>query len=190
MDIKKAFEDLYLMVQDEHLKAFQAQDVKDIENLMDAVVAANRIFVYGCGREGIAARSFAMRLMHLGKEVHWLWDDTTPGMAKGDLLILNSGCGNVGNIHYIAERSKATGATLAVITGTPREKTPALADVVLFIPAHVYLGTDERCVPSRQPMGNLYEQHCFMLFDIIIMLLEDRLQLDHDKMEARHRNVE
>ncbi|MDO5107588.1 MAG: PhzF family phenazine biosynthesis protein, partial [Coriobacteriaceae bacterium] len=24
---------------------------------------------------------------HLGKEVHWIWDDTTPGMASGDLFI-------------------------------------------------------------------------------------------------------
>ena len=162
MDIKKTYEELYTRVLEEHRRAFEIQDIGELERLMAAIVAADRIFVMGVGREGIAARAFAMRLMHLGKEVHWIWDDTTPGMAKGDLLILNSGCGNVGNIHYIAERSKATGATLAVITGTPREKTPALADVVLFIPAHVYLGTDERCVPSRQPMGNLYEQHCFM----------------------------
>jgi len=190
MDVRKRFEAWYLKVQDEHLKAFEAQNVEDIERLMKAIVAARRIFVLGSGREGIAARSFAMRLMHLGKEVHWVWDDTTPGMGAGDLFIVNSGCGRVGHLHYVAQRAKAAGATLAVITGAPNEETPALADLVVFVPAHVYLGTDPRCVPSEQPMGNLYEQHCFMLFDIIIMLLEEELHLDHDKMEARHRNVE
>ncbi|MBQ8963819.1 MAG: SIS domain-containing protein [Clostridia bacterium] len=190
MDIAKRYNELYAQVIKEHQQAFEAQGVEDIEKLMAAIVAAKRVFVLGAGREGIAARSFAMRLTHMGKEVHWVWDDTTPGMGAGDLLILNSGSGRIGHIHYIAERGKATGATLAVITGTPLEITPALADVVLFIPAHVYLGTDPRCVPSLQPMGNLYEQHCFMLFDIIIMLLEEQLQLDHDKLESRHRNVE
>jgi 6-phospho-3-hexuloisomerase len=39
-------------------------------------------------------------------------------------------------------------------------------------------------------MGNLFEQHLFMLFDIIIMLLEEKLSVSHKDMEKRHRNVE
>ena len=27
----------------------------------------------GAGREGLSTREFAMRLMHLGKESHWIW---------------------------------------------------------------------------------------------------------------------
>ena len=84
----------------------------------------------------------------------------------------------------------AAGATLAVITGAPRQKTPMMADLVLFVPAQVFNGTDERCVPSVQPMGALFEQHCFVLFDIIILLLEQSLKLDHAAMESRHRNIE
>ena len=83
-----------------------------------------------------------------------------------------------------------TGATIAVVTGDPRQKTPALADCVLFVPAAVFNGTDPRAVPSIQPMGNLFEQHIFLLFDMIIMMLEEELQLDHQAMESRHRNVE
>lgn len=39
-------------------------------------------------------RAFAMRLMHMGKEVHWIWDDTTPHIGKGDLLIATLGDGS------------------------------------------------------------------------------------------------
>jgi 6-phospho-3-hexuloisomerase len=39
-------------------------------------------------------------------------------------------------------------------------------------------------------MGNLFEQHLFLLFDIIIMLIEKQLRLSHDEMAARHRNIE
>lgn len=190
MDIKKTYNELYTRVLDEHRRAFEAQDTDEIEKLMSAIIASNRIFVMGVGREGIAARAFAMRLMHLGKEVHWIWDDTTPGMTKGDLFIVVSGPGQIGHIQYVAEKGQAAGATLAVITGAPRQKTPSMADLVLFVPAQVYNGTDERCIPSVQPMGALFEQHCFVLFDIIIIMLEQVMQLDHAAMESRHRNIE
>ena len=190
MDVKSKYSELYTQVLEEHRRAFEIQDVGEIERLMSAIIDANRIFVMGVGREGIAARSFAMRLMHLGKEVHWIWDDTTPGMTAGDLFIVVSGPGQIGHIHYVAEKGKAAGAKLAVITGAPKQKTPQMADLVLFVPAQVYNGTDERCVPSVQPMGALFEQHCFVLFDIIIIMLEQTLNLDHAAMESRHRNIE
>jgi|GEM_PF-5484248 len=55
--------------------------------------------------------------------------------------------------------------------------------------AAVYLGVDP-VVESIQPMGNLFEQHLFLLFDIIIMLLQQRLNITHSEMAARHRNIE
>ena len=111
-------------------------------------------------------------------------------MAAGDLFIAVNGSGKIGHIHYVTERAKESGAAVAVVTGGPKEKTPALAGCVLFVPACVYNGTDDRAVPSVQPMGNLFEQHLFLLFDIIIIQLEEEMQLTHAQMEARHRNVE
>ncbi|MCD8216082.1 MAG: hypothetical protein LUC97_10650 [Clostridiales bacterium] len=58
------------------------------------------------------------------------------------------------------------------------------------MPAAVYKGTDPRVVSSVQPMGNLFEQHLFLLFDIIIMLLKEELGLTYEAMEGRHRNIE
>lgn len=174
----------------EHTEVFEKQDLLEVEKFMEAIIAAKRIFALGAGREGIATRAFAMRLSHLGKETHWVWDDTTPGMGTGDLLIMSSGSGKIGHIHYIAEQAKKVGATLAIVTGTPKEMTPAIADVVLFVPACVFNGTDDRCVPSIQPMGSLYEQHLFLLYDTIVLMLEKEMKLSHDEMEARHRNVE
>ena len=190
MNLQERYHQLADTILQEHRAAFDAQDLQQVRDLMDCIKAANRIFVMGVGREGISSRAFAMRLMHLGKEVHWIWDDTTPGMGKDDLFIATNGSGQIGHIHYVVEQAKKTGATIAVVTGDPRQKTPALADCVLFVPAAVFNGTDPRAVPSIQPMGNLFEQHIFLLFDMIIMMLEEELQLDHQAMESRHRNVE
>ena len=54
-------------------------DEAEIEALMAAIIRAKRVFCIGAGREGLSTRAFAMRLMHLGKDAHWIWDDTTPG---------------------------------------------------------------------------------------------------------------
>lgn len=181
---------LWQTVLEEHRRVFEAQDEAQLEKSLGAIRDAGRIFVTGAGREGIAARSFAMRLMHLGKEVHWLWDDTTPGMKEGDLFIAVNGSGKIGHIDYLLDRAGQTGAGRLVVTGAPGERTPQEAEHVLFLPACVYKGTDPRVVPSVQPMGNLFEQHLFLLFDIMVMLLEEQMGLTAEQMEARHRNIE
>lgn len=190
MNLRAEYDRLTQAVLEEHKAVFEKQDLDEIEKFMDEIQKANRIFTLGAGREGIATRAFSMRLSHLGKEVHWVWDDTTPGMQEGDLFLFVSGSGKIGHIHYVAEQAKKAGARLAVVTGTPKEMTPAIADCVLFVPACVFNGTDPRVVPSIQPMGSLYEQHLLLLYDVIILLLEQRMQVSHEAMEARHRNVE
>lgn len=181
---------LYETVLAEHEQVFQNQNLDELRETIEEIIKADRVFIMGVGREGIAARGFAMRLMHLGKETHWIWDDTTPGMGENDLFIAVNGSGKIGHIHYVVEQAKNTGARILVVTGNPNEKTPLLADKTLFVPAAVFNGTDTRCIESIQPMGNLFEQHLFLLFDMIIILSEKDLNLSHELMEKRHRNIE
>lgn len=190
METGKEYKNLYETILSEHLEVFKKQDIEELDAFMDLIASSSKIFVMGVGREGIAARGFAMRLMHLGKEVHWIWDDTTPGMHEGDLFIAVNGSGEIGHISYTVDQGKKAGATTAIITGAPKGSCPSKADFCLFVPAAVYKGDDPRAVPSVQPMGNLFEQHLFLLFDIIIMLLEKKLSVSHKEMESRHRNVE
>ena len=177
-------------VLEEHEAVFDAQDVEELERFLHAIMEARRVFIVGAGREGIAARSFAMRIMHLGKETFWLWDDTTPGMREGDLFLAVDGSGKIGHIDYLLEQSFRTGAKTGVITGAPGERIPQKADYLLFVPAAVYKGTDSRVIRSAQPMGNLFEQHLFLLFDIMVMLLREEMGLSYEEMESRHRNIE
>jgi 6-phospho-3-hexuloisomerase len=189
MSVEEEYKYIYSQLLEEHLHVFERQNLDQLQQFMNLICDSARIFVMGVGREGIAARGFAMRLMHLGKEVHWIWDDTTPGMHENDLFIAVNGSGNIGHINFVIERALATGATVVAVTGSPSGKAFHLAGHMLFVPAAVYLGTDP-VVDSIQPMGNLFEQHLFLLFDIIIMLLEKQLHLSHKDMIARHRNIE
>src|SRR4051794_6484512 len=63
--------------------------------LIEAIVAARRIAVYGCGREGLALRGFCMRLFHMGRDAHVVGDMTTPPLGPGDLLIVTVGPGKL-----------------------------------------------------------------------------------------------
>lgn len=190
MRCRDQYQSLYQEMLKEHKKVFERQDTDELDQFMSMIIEAKRIFLMGVGREGISTRAFAMRLMHLGKETHWIWDDTTPGMHEGDLFIATNGSGKIGHITYVVEQAKKTGAKVAVVTGAPKEVCPSLADFTLFVPAAVFNGTDARTVPSVQPMGNLFEQHLYMLFDMIVMMLETELNESHEDMEARHRNIE
>lgn len=190
MTFAKRYSDYVRTVLEEHEAVFGAQDVEELERFLHAIMEARRVFIVGAGREGIAARSFAMRIMHLGKETFWLWDDTTPGMREGDLFLAVDGSGKIGHIDYLLEQSFRTGAKTGVITGAPGERIPQKADYLLFVPAAVYKGTDSRVIRSAQPMGNLFEQHLFLLFDIMVMLLREEMGLSYEEMESRHRNIE
>ncbi|AEF81856.1 SIS domain-containing protein [Leadbettera azotonutricia] len=189
MSLAEDYSSLYKTILEEHRQVFEAQDIQMLRRFMDLIASHKRIFIMGAGREGIAARGFAMRLMHLGKDVHWIWDDTTPGMGKDDLFIVVNGGGNIGHINYVMSQAKQSGAHIACISGSPSGAGVKIADFILFVPAAVYKGTDP-VTPSIQPMGNLFEQHLFLLFDVVIILLEKELKLSHEEMAARHRNVE
>ncbi len=164
-------------------------DEAQIDAFMAAIVRAPRIFLVGAGREGLSAKAFAMRLTHLGKPTHWIWDDTTPGIAMGDLVIVVSGGGSIGHIDYVFDRAREAGAEIAVVTGDPGGVTPKKAQIVLFLPAAVYKGK-AAVVPSEQPMGNLFEQALLILFDQIAIALAEWMGIAKAALEARHRNVE
>lgn len=164
-------------------------DAESISALIDEIMSAHKIVLAGVGREGLATRFFAMRLMHLGFDSHWLWDDTAPGAGAGDLVIMTNGSGEIPHLDVVAEAVKTAGATLVVVTGVPTGRTAQRADRVVFVPASVYKG-EGNLVPSKHPMGTLFEQSVLITFDEIVLLLAERLGITHAEMADRHRNYE
>lgn len=182
---------LFNTIISEMTEVFQTISYKNLDYFVSLVNDHQRIFLIGVGREGLATKAFSMRLMHLGKEAHWIWDDTCPAIEAGDLLIATMGDGEIGHIRYICERAKANGAKVCIVTGSPSGSgVQELADQYLFVPASVYRGKDT-VVPSMQPMGNLFEQTLFVIFDVVIMRLQQlNPTITYAEMSKRHRNVE
>lgn len=184
----------------EHEEVFAQLDMQQLRIFLDAIMQANRIFVHGTGREGISMRGFAMRLAHLGKPTCWLMDDTTVGMHEGDLFIISDGRGDVGIHRRIVQQAAKTGAKIAMITALPEGNLAKnYADIILFVHSTVYM--DEKhaekdapvqhdVVATVQPMGNQFEQHLYLLMDIIAIILKDDMGLTYEDMEKNHRNIE
>lgn len=176
-------------VADEIRATLARMDTEQVEAVLAAIEAAERIFVIGVGREGLASRAFAMRLMHCGFDVSLGWDDTTPAVGPDDLLIMVNGSGQIGHLDYVFGKVAAIGATTVVVTGVPSAATPTAADHVLQVPATVYLGEGD-LVESIQPMGSLFEQCTLIVFDLMILQLIKRRGLSYPELAARHRNFE
>lgn len=185
------YKTLYNEILSEQRKVYESLSEEDLERFIEKIEKSEKIFLIGVGREGMATRAFAMRLMHMGKEVHWIWDDTAPSINKGDLLIATLGDGEIGHIKYICKKAKENGAFIYIITGSKSgSAVQKLADDTLFIPASVYRGKD-KVVPSIQPMGNLFEQCLFVILDMaVIIIVENSENLSFEDMSKRHRNVE
>ena len=183
------FKELSVQCMKELTEVFARMSDANVRELLEEIKGTKRIFLLGAGREGLATRSFAMRLMHLGKESFWIWDDTTPSIGAGDLMICACGSANVGHENYIAEMAKKAGARLALITPSDEGFLLSIADIVVKVPAAAYKAVGD-FVPSQQLMGNLFEQTLFIFYDILVMMLREESNMKPEEMVARHRNVE
>src|ERR1700683_2821082 len=70
---------------------FDATPEDALDALIEEIVKAKRIVVFGLGREGLQMRGFAMRLFHMGRDVAVWGDMTTPALGPGDLFIASAG---------------------------------------------------------------------------------------------------
>lgn len=117
------YTELYEGILQELRRVFEELKEASLTAFVETIKSHNRIFFIGVGREGMVTRAFAMRLMHMGKSIFWVWDDTTPAMEKGDLLVATSGSGEIGHIDYVCRKAKEHGAFVCLITGSPSGDT-------------------------------------------------------------------
>jgi 6-phospho-3-hexuloisomerase len=65
------------------------------DSACETLARAKRIGVYGCGREALQIKGFAIRLFHLGMSVWVVGDMTMPPLGEGDVFLLTGGPGEL-----------------------------------------------------------------------------------------------
>ncbi|AWB45629.1 6-phospho-3-hexuloisomerase [Paenibacillus sp. CAA11] len=160
----------------------------DAEGLVQAILSADQVFTAGAGRSGLMMKAFAMRLMQMGIHAYVVGETVTPSLGNQDLLILGSGSGETKGLVAMAEKAKALGGELALLTIVPESTLAGLADKLVVLEA----ATKDQSggSASLQPMASRFEQSMLLMLDAIILRLMEIKGLGTQMMYGRHANLE
>lgn len=164
-------------------------DEAKLGELVELLARSKRVVLYGCGREGLMMRALCMRLFHLGVDAHMVADMTTPPVGPGDLLLVSAGPGYLSTVEALLGVARKAGAATACFTAEAGSQVTKSSDFTLVIPAQT-MARDQAAPTSFLPMGSLYEGAQFLLYEILVMMLKERLGETAESMRARHTNLE
>ncbi|WP_443944067.1 6-phospho-3-hexuloisomerase [Pedobacter sp. AW1-32] len=191
MDNQQLIWDLQLsldLILEENLALTKKMDLESLIPFVNYIQQAERIFIISAGRSGFAMRAAAMRLMHLGMNVYFVGETTTPAIKPGDLLIAASGSGTTSTIVRAAEKSKLAGATVVALTTNIQSPLAALADYSVRIAAAEK--QDHGGANSKQYAGSLFEQFLLLLMDAVFQSLWKLDGTPAEELWKRHANLE
>ncbi len=183
--------ELFQAVINELVDGAKEVDESQIDKLVEAILAAKRVFVAGAGRSGFVARAFSNRLMHLGFTVYFVGDTTTPSIQSDDLLVISSGSGTTKSLVAMAQTAQSKGTSIATVTIFPDHTIGQMAKTVVQL-----LGTTNKFIAEGkgktrvQPMGNIFEQLSFLVYDTVTTKIKEMTGQTEEQMAARHANLE
>ena len=168
----------------EELRAVFARVPADaVAQLAGEIANAHRVLVYGAGRTGLVLQAFAMRLMHLGIDGHFVGQLATPPIRGGDLLLVTLALGRLPTVDALIGSAKATGARIAAISARP--ELVQAANLVIPLPAQT-MGDPPT---SILPLGSPFELALSLLCDLTIVELMALLGRSNADLAARHANL-
>lgn len=194
MTIRKAMTDIL-----EHInQVAESIRLEQVRGFVDAMIGANKIFIYGAGRSGLVGKAFAMRLMHLDFNVYVVGETITPAFEPGDLLIAISGSGETKSIVDAAEIAKKQGGKVVAITSYANSTLGTLSDVVVEIPGRTKADIPTDYIARQMltkykwiaPMGTLFEDSTMIFLDGVIALLMATFQKTEKDMKKKHATLE
>ncbi|MBD8137839.1 6-phospho-3-hexuloisomerase [Bacillus sp. CFBP 13597] len=162
---------------------------EEAEKLVNGILESKKVFVAGAGRSGFMAKSFAMRMMHMGIDSYVIGETVTSNFEKEDILIIGSGSGETKSLVSMAEKAKSIGGKIATVTIFPDSTIGQLADITIKLPGSPK-DQSEGDYKTIQPMGSLFEQTLLLFYDAVILRFMEKKGLDTNKMYGRHANLE
>lgn len=164
-------------------------DSAQVEQLMEAVLSARKVFFVGVGRVLLSLQAIAKRWSHLGIDTHFVGEITEPAITGEDLLIVGSGSGTTLFPAGIAQKAHKVGAKVVHIGSNPNSGLKDIAAFMVRIPVRTkYYLEDE--IDSDQPMTSLFEQTLLLLGDIVAKMMIERKELDMKALWQYHANLE
>ena len=172
---------------------------EDIENFIEIITTADNIFVTGAGRSGLAAKAFAMRLMHLGLSSYVVGETISPAINAGDCILAISGSGETNTIVTAARISKKRGAKVLALTSYPESSLGQLADGIIHVKGRTKVEVDDENYLKRQikgnytsltPLGTAFELTSLVFLDGLVSELMEAMGKTEEDLKNMHTVLE
>ena len=172
---------------------------EDIANFIEIITTADNIFVTGAGRSGLAAKAFAMRLMHLGLSSYVVGETISPAINAGDCILAISGSGETNTIVTAARISKKRGAKVLALTSYPESSLGQLADGIIHVTGRTKVEVDDENYLKRQikgnytsltPLGTAFELTSLVFLDGLVSELMEAMGKTEEDLKNRHTVLE
>ncbi|MDO5861981.1 MAG: SIS domain-containing protein [Thermoplasmata archaeon] len=151
------------------------------EALIQGILGRRKVFIYGSGRSGLVGQMFAVRLVQLGLDVHFVGEMTTPIIGKEDLTLLISYTGKTSSVVQTAQIARRIGSEIICVTGVQKCPLVNASDVAIVM--EVPDGADVR---RTAPLGTVFEDSALLLFDCIVSEIMAREGVTEEEMRNRH----
>ena len=166
--------------------------VNEFENI---IMESKNIFVTGAGRSGLAAKAFAMRLMHLGLSAYVVGETISPAIYEEDCIIAISGSGETNTIVSAAQIAKDRGSKVLAVTSYPESSLGQLADGYILVKGRTQKEDDDENYMKRQihgnytsltPLGTAFELTTLVFLDAIVSELMEKMHQTEKDLQSRH----
>ena len=174
-------------------------DEEIIDQFEDIIIESKNVFVTGAGRSGLAAKAFAMRLMHLGVSAYVVGETISPAIYEDDCIIAISGSGETNTIVSAARIAKNRGSKVLAVTSYPESTLGQLADSYLLVKGRTKKEVDDENYIKRQihgnytsltPLGTAFELTTLVFLDAIVSELMEKMHQTESDLKARHTVLE
>ena len=174
-------------------------DEETIDKFEDIIIESKNIFVTGAGRSGLAAKAFAMRLMHLGLSAYVVGETISPAIYEDDCIIAISGSGETNTIVSAAKIAKNRGSKVLAVTSYPESTLGKLSDAYVFVKGRTKKEVDDENYMKRQihgnytsltPLGTAFELTTLVFLDAIVSEFMEKMQQTESDLKARHTVLE
>ncbi len=162
-------------------EVMQGEDEERVQECVNLLAAAPKIFVYGVGRSGLVGKAFAMRMVQLGLRVFFIGETITPIVEPKDVVIIVSSTGETMSAIQTANIARRVGAYVITITAQPSSKLGHASSFIFPLEIRKDLKASKYA-----PLGTLFENAALLFMDGLISLLMEKLGQREEDMRNRH----
>ena len=170
-------------------------DEEVISRFMEILTSSENVFVMGAGRSGLAAKAFAMRLVHLGISAYVVGETISPAIYKDDCILAISGSGETKTIVSAVQIAKKRGSKALALTSYPESSLGKISNVVMIVKGRTKIDVDDEDYIKRQiegnyasltPLGTTFELTSLIFLDGLISELMYKMGKTEYDLKYRH----